>query len=197
MRTFHQISAIFLLAFIVTHLGNHIAAAFGPKTFNAYLSAVRPFYRHPVVEPALIALFLIQAFTGSNLIIGSFRRDEKRSLGGWLELFFIVVFTIFIIIHLSAIAVTRFHFEMQTDFYWVAELFRASALQPFILSVHFLGVVAVAVHVGIGLKYMFRSIGLEKPGDWAAMIFIILGVVTATLAVAAYSGALYSIDLNN
>ena len=197
MRTFHRIAAIFLLAFIIAHLGNHVAAALGPKTFNAYLATARAFYRHPVIEPVLIALFFVQAFTGFNLIIGSFHRVVKRSFSAWLELISIVVFVFFIAIHLSAIAVTRFYFEMQTDFYWVAELFRKSTLQPYIIGFHFLGVVAIAIHAGIGLKFTFRSIGLEKEGDWAAIIMIMSGIIVAALAVAAYSGALYSIDLNN
>ena len=196
MKTLHRIAALLLLLFVLVHIGNHVAAAIGPKTYNAYLATARIVYRNPIVEPLLIALIGAQAITGFSLIIKSFQRDEKRSLASWFEIFSAVGFVIFIIIHLSAIAVTRFYFEVQTDFYWVAEMFRAGALQPFIIGFHFLGIMTVTIHAGIGLKYMFDGIGLGKIGRTAAVTLIVAGFAASVIALSAYSGQFYPIELN-
>ena len=196
MKTLHRITAILLLLFILAHIGNHVAAAFGPKTYNSYLATVRIVYRNPIIEPLLITLVGIQMISGFNLIIKSFQRDAKRSLLSWLEFFSAIVFVLFIVIHLSAIAVTRFYFEIQTDFYWVAEMFRAGALQPYIIGFHFLGIMAVTVHSGIGIKYLFDAMGLGKNGRTVAVSIIAVGLGASIIAIAAYSGKLYPIELN-
>ena len=79
MRAFHRVSAIFLLAFIFVHIGNHVAAAFGIQTYNAYLATARTYYRHAWVEPVLMLLIIFQAVTGFNLLIHSFLEGKKRS----------------------------------------------------------------------------------------------------------------------
>jgi|GEM_PF-5930913 len=197
MKTLHRIIAVLLLFFIIAHIGNHVAAAFGIKTYNAYLSTVRIIYRHPIVEMFLIILIGLQTMTGFNLVVTSFQRAEKKSLISWLEILSAVVFVLFIVIHLTAIAVTRFYFEMQTDFYWVAEMFRAGPLQPYIMGFHFLGVVAVTTHASIGLKYMFEAMGCEGCGHILAVLFILTGLISAAIAVGAYGGVFQPIALGD
>ena len=196
MKTLHRIIAIGLLFFVLAHVGNHLVAAIGIREHQAYMSVVRLIYRHPIVEPLLISAIFVQAITGGALIMAAAKRPERRSLLSWLELVSAGIFVIFIVVHLSAIVVTRFYFEMQTDFYWVADLFRESRLQPYIIGFHFLGVVAVMTHAGVGLKYMFEALRLPGFGRLLAMVFIVLGTAIAAIAIAAYSGAFYEIDLN-
>ena len=53
---------------------------------------------------------------------------------------------------------------MQTDFYWIADMFRESRLRPYIMAFYFLGIASIAVHAGIGVKYLLRALGLNKIG---------------------------------
>lgn len=196
MKTLHRIFAVFLLIFIIVHLGNHAAAAFGIDQFNTYISTVRVYYKHPIVEPTLITLIIAQGFTGVWLTITSFQRPEKRSIISWIELLSAWVFLFFIIIHLTAIAVTRYYFEMQTDFYWAATMMRETRLQPYIIGFHFLGVAAVSIHTGIGVKYLFGAIGAASIGRILGIMLAIAGIAAGTIGIAAYTGVFYPIVLD-
>ncbi|NJM35123.1 MAG: hypothetical protein HC850_10920 [Rhodomicrobium sp.] len=120
MKNLHRASALILSVFVAAHIGNHVAGVFGLEVYFRYLTAVRQIYRHPIGEPILIGLIFIQMITGLAITIAAYHRREKRKLLSWVEIVAAWLFFLFITIHLASIAVTRFYFEMETDFLWVA-----------------------------------------------------------------------------
>jgi len=149
---------------------------------------VRQIYRHPIGEPILIGLIIIQMITGLAITVGAFQRRERRKLLSWVEIVAAWLFFMFITIHLVSIAVTRSYFEMETDFLWVATMMRPSPLQPFVIAFHFLGIVVVTTHMGIGFRYLLTAIGLPRMGNVVAAVIASAGVIAATVAIIAYTG---------
>jgi len=188
MKNLHRASALVLSVFVAAHIGNHVAGAFGLETYFRYLTAVRQVYRHPIGEPILIGLIIIQMITGLAITVSAFQRRERRKLVSWIEVVAAWLFFLFITIHLASIAVTRFYFEMETDFLWVATMMRPSPLQPFVIAFHFLGIVVVTTHMGIGFRFLLTAIGFRRIGNVVAALIAGAGFIAATIAIVAYTG---------
>jgi len=165
MKSLHRASALMLSVFVLAHIGNHVAGLFGLEVYFRYLTAVRQVYRHPIGEPILIGLIIIQMNTGLAITVSAFQRRERRKLLSWIEIIAGWLFFLFITIHLASIALTRYYFEMETDFLWVATMMRSSPLQPFVIAFHFLGIVVVTTHMGIGFRYLLAAIALPRTGN--------------------------------
>lgn len=188
MKNLHRASALILSVFVLAHVGNHVAGVFGLETYFRYLTAVRQVYRHPIGEPILIGLIIIQMITGLAITVSAFQRRERRKLVSWIEVVAAWLFFLFITIHLASIAVTRFYFEMETDFLWVATMMRPSPLQPFVIAFHFLGIVVVTTHMGIGFRFLLTAIGLRRIGNVVAALIAGAGFIAATIAIGVYTG---------
>jgi succinate dehydrogenase/fumarate reductase cytochrome b subunit len=192
MKNLHRASALILSVFVLAHIGNHVVGVFGLEAYFRYLTAVRQIYRHPIGEPILIGLIILQMFTGIAITVRAFQRRERRKLLSWIEIVAAWLFFMFITIHLASIAVTRFYFEMETDFLWVATMMRPSPLQPFVIAFHFLGIVVVTTHMGIGFRFLLTAAGLSRLGNVVAALVAVAGVVAAVIAIAGYTG--YSVQ---
>ncbi|MGD9800207.1 MAG: hypothetical protein AB7F91_00830 [Parvularculaceae bacterium] len=188
MKNLHRASALVLSVFLAAHIGNHIVGVFGLETYFRYLTAVRQVYRHPIGEPILIGLIIIQMITGLAITVSAFQRRERRKLLSWIEIVAAWMFFVFITIHLASIAVTRFYFDMETDFLWVATMMRPSPLQPYIIAFHFLGIVVVTTHMGIGFRFLLTAIGLRRIGNLIATFIAGAGFIAATIAIIVYTG---------
>lgn len=188
MRNLHRACALILSVFVAAHIGNHVIGVFGLETYFRYLTAVRQVYRHPIGEPILIGLIILQMFTGLAVTASAFQRRERRKLLSWIEIVAAWLFFLFIAIHLASIAVTRFYFEMETDFLWVATMMRPSLLQPFVVAFHFLGIVVVTTHMGIGFRFLLTGVGFSRTGNVVAALIAGAGLVAATIAISVYTG---------
>ncbi|NJM35124.1 MAG: hypothetical protein HC850_10925 [Rhodomicrobium sp.] len=67
-------------------------------------------------------------------------------------------------------------------------MMRPSPLQPFVIAFHFLGIVVVTMHMGIGFRYFLVAIGLPRTGNVIAALIAGAGFVAATIAIIAYTG---------
>lgn len=67
LRVLHGVGGGVLLLFVLFHIGNHLLGLLGPETHAAAMDLGRRVYRSPVVEPLLVALFLLQLGSGVRL----------------------------------------------------------------------------------------------------------------------------------
>jgi hypothetical protein len=65
----HRRLGLLVLVFFIAHLGNDIAIFWGVDRHITVQTALRSVYRHPVVEPILLAGFTIQIILGLKLLI--------------------------------------------------------------------------------------------------------------------------------
>lgn len=105
MRTFHRLSACVLAAYILLHLGNHLVALAGAHAHIAYMEAIRPLYRHAVVEPVLLACVLFQCGSGIWMVLQQW--EKRYGLVAWLQAGSGIYLALFLLFHVGAVLFGR------------------------------------------------------------------------------------------
>ena len=146
----HGASASVIVLFALPHLANHLAGLIGGDTHVAVMAALRHVYRHPAVEPVLLAAVAFQVGSGAWLL----RRALARC-AGWpatLQVASGSYLVFFLLSHASAALRARAR-GGDPNWYWLAggELLHdpwSVRLVPY----YFLAVIALGVHVGCALR---------------------------------------------
>ena len=55
------------MIFLALHIANHLMFPAGAETYDAVMKVFRHDYRHEIVQPLLVALFLSRSAQGSSL----------------------------------------------------------------------------------------------------------------------------------
>lgn len=172
----HAMSGAAVALFATAHLANHLAGLFGGDAHAAVMRVLRAAYRHPLVEPALLAAVGFQVASGAWLLGSKLRRLPDRfdtlqtATGAYLIIFFAS--------HVSAVLRARLLRHTDTDWTWLAggELLSdpwSARLVPY----YFLAVVALPVHLACGL----RAAALARGGSPARPNKLVLSVAAAAL----------------
>lgn len=144
MRRAHRALAIVLGLFLTLHLGNHLAGLTGQETHRAVQEALRLVYRHPLVEPLLLAAITAQVALGVLMAARRRRWTLQTVSGGYLALF--------LMIHLGAVLSARVQ-GIDTDLAFAAAGLHAPAPWPAIFAGYYgLAVLAVFAHVSVPLS---------------------------------------------
>lgn len=156
----HGVSAAAISLFAAVHLVNHLAGLLGGDTHLAVMRSLRTIYRHPLVEPALLAAVGFQIATGCWLL-----RDKLARPAGWFDTLQTATgayLLVFLTSHVSAVLRARLLRQRDTSWSWLAggELLTdpwSARLVPY----YFLAVIALAVHAGCGLRVVLLGHGLS------------------------------------
>lgn len=191
---FHRWNSVFLGLFIVLHFATHLTGVVGIEAYNTMQNAVRVIYRNPVVEPVLLLCVVLQIGLGLQLLI---RKTSRGLRGRWAYAQvisgFIVLF--FLVQHLSAMALARWVEGLDTNFYWPASVMNGAPFIWYFLPYYFLGVVALFVHLGCGIRLALLRSNLRPyatTGFWALSA---LGLAMAVIINLMLMGGFYDIDL--
>ena len=146
----HAASASLIVLFALPHLVNHLAGLLGGDAHVAVMTALRRVYRHPAVEPVLLAAVAFQVASGAWLL----RRALPRCTG-WLATLQVAsgsYLSWFFLSHVSAALRARVR-GGDPNWYWLAggELLHdpwSVRLVPY----YFLAVIALGVHAGCALR---------------------------------------------
>ena len=140
-RGLHRGLALALGLFLVLHLCNHLAGLAGQSVHGAVQDSLRPFYRHPLVEPLLLGAVAVQ--TGLGLRLWWRRRTVtlQAVAGGYLALFLAV--------HLGAVLAARWQ-GIDTDLAFAAAGLHAPMPWPALMGAHYgLGLLALSAHLAV------------------------------------------------
>lgn len=116
MKRIHYLSGLVIALFIALHLFNHLAGVFGAETHIAVMDQLRPIYRNPFVETALLAAVAVQIISGLSLI-----RSKKGALQGFYDRLQVrtgLYLAFFLLIHVAAVLIGRYVMELDTNFYF-------------------------------------------------------------------------------
>jgi succinate dehydrogenase/fumarate reductase cytochrome b subunit len=150
LRGFHRLSALLIVLFAMAHLSNHTFAIVSVATHTTVLDLLRVVYRQPVIETLLLAAILQQIATGGALVWQAhLRRPSMRTN---LQAVSGLYMAVFFLAHVSAALMARG--STDTNFVWAAGQrgLLASRGLTFLLPYYLLGVMAIFVHVGQGLR---------------------------------------------
>jgi succinate dehydrogenase/fumarate reductase cytochrome b subunit len=152
----HGVSAAVIVAFAVPHLVNHLAGLLGGDAHIAMMTALRRVYRHPAIEPVLLAAAAFQVGSGAWLLRRKLARAE-----GWLDALQTTsgaYLLAFLLSHVSAALRARLLRGVDPNWNWLSggELLTdpwSVRLAPY----YFLAVIALGIHAGCGLCAVLRG----------------------------------------
>ena len=192
MRKFHRLSASILAIFILLHLGNHLAAVASAQAHIAFMEAIRPLYRHAVVEPVLLACVLFQCGSGTWMVLRSWRKRD--GFVAWLQAGSGIYLALFLLFHVGAVLFGRAALKLDTNFYYAAAGFVLMPSAWFFAPYYFLAVFALFAHLGCATYWqvqtrspMVRRLAMGIP--------VGTGLVLALLLDLALAGRLHPLDI--
>ncbi|MFM7333262.1 MAG: hypothetical protein ACKO1H_02435 [Tabrizicola sp.] len=171
LRQAHRILAVLLGLFLVLHLGNHLAGLWGQEVHRAVQATLRRLYRHPLLEPLLLAAVCFQIGLGLALLARRRHLTLQTLSGGYLALF--------LMIHVSVVLVARWQ-GTETDLAFAAAGLHAPLPWPVVFAVYYgLAVLAVFAHLSV-------PVSRSAPGLGRAVV--VAGGVVSLCLVALMSG---------
>lgn len=117
---------------------------------------------------------------------GFFDRVQAFS-GGYLAYFLAV--------HVGAVLFGRTVLNLDTNFYYAAVGMHVSPFQYYFVPYYFLAVVAIFGHIACAIHWLTRDNLNQATRSYVGYTVLVMGVVTATLIVAAFAGVFYDIDV--
>lgn len=190
IRLFHRVSALLLATFLIIHMVNHVVGLSGQTQHIAFMQAIRPIYRHPIIEPVLLALFAVQVATGATMAIKSWR--ERRGIVAWVQAVSGLYVAAFLLIHVSSVMLGRIVFGLDIDFRFAAAGFHVAGWPWYFMPYYFLAVFGLFVHVGCAL-YWNLGAGSWQSGRIALVAMTGLGAVLGVAFVASMGGLLHPV----
>jgi hypothetical protein len=175
LRGVHRGLAAALGLFLVLHLGNHLAGLWGQDAHRAVQEALRTVYRHPVVEPLLLAAIAAQGLVGLSLVARRGQVTVQTASGLYLAAFLAV--------HLGAVLTARWH-GTDTDLAFAAAGLHAGQPWPLVFGLYYgLAVLAVFAHVSVPLSRRNPTAGRVAltlgGGVSLVLVALLAGLVTA------------------
>ena len=180
MRRLHYLSGFLLAVFVTLHLLNHLSSVFGAGQHIATMTALRPFYRHPIAETLLLGAVLVQIGSGMRLF-GQTRQTTHtffEKLHRWSGLYL----ALFFVIHLSAVLGGRLLLHLDTNFY-----FGVAGLNTFPFNLFFVPYYGLAIGSFFGhlaavhhKKMCYSVVGLS-PMKQAWAILLLGSVLTVVI----------------
>ncbi|WP_338791016.1 hypothetical protein [Bernardetia sp. MNP-M8] len=175
----HYGSGIILSLFIGLHLFNHFCSIFGAEFHISVMNSLRIIYRNVFIETLLLFAVCIQIISGSKLI----RRLTKKyhlnfeTLSLWSGLYL----AIFLLIHVSAVFIGRFVFELDTNFYFGVAGINIFPINLFFVPYYGLAIMAFFAHISAihGKKMKSNILGFTPQKQ--AIVILIIGFVFSIL----------------
>lgn len=186
LRNGHLVGAAFLAPFLLLHIGNHLLA---PASIQAHLeamTALRIFYRHPVVEAIVLFFAASQALTGLDRVLVGWR--ARKGMVARLQAGSGTVLAVFVVIHVVAVLVGRHLLELDTNFHFAAAGMHVPPLGVLFAPYYALAVAALFAHLGCAAWWRLAP---TRP-RLASIVLAIAsagGLTAGVLIVAAMAGA--------
>ncbi len=182
-----------LLVYLLIHIGGNLIVFLGPAAFNKYAYTLESNPLLPLVELALLAVFVIHIYKTIRMFLGNQQARPvayvQKKRAGWPSRKTFASSTMiisglwllaFLIIHVKA-----FHDGWGTEYEWPAggrDLYRQEMeafANPLMVAFYILSMLVVGSHLWHGISSGFQSLGLDK--RWWTRFIIPAGKVLAVL----------------
>lgn len=175
-RFLHRSSALFIGAFGVLHLGNHLFTPLGPSVHQQVLETFRWVYRNRFVEPLLWLSIVVQVSTG--VLIWRKTRGKRLGSRSWQRTSGLLLAG-FLVLHTSASLIQRWGVQLDSNFYWAAAVAITPSYGWFFIPYYIVAVCAFAVHFGMVFRPQWARGWLALGGAIGGVIVLgLLGVFT-------------------
>lgn len=164
-----SLSGLFLITFLLIHLGINLTLFAGADTFNAasHFMATNPLIQ--VMQYVLAAGFIIHIIMGIRLELKNrasrpikYAKNNAAANSGWASRNMIytgVLILLFLVLHLKDFFVKIKFGEVQDDYQLVTELFK----NPIYVLLYVVAFILLGIHLSHGFQSAFTSIGARAP----------------------------------
>ena len=146
MKNLHRISGIIVSLFIAVHLSNHLIAWFGIENHQRFLDAARTIYQHPLIEPFLLFCFAFQSISGIILFF-KLKKSAHTSTTDKIQMYSGLILGAFLLQHISVSVGQRIFTDLDTNFYFAANVVLEWPLKLYFIPYYFLGVISLGFHI--------------------------------------------------
>jgi succinate dehydrogenase/fumarate reductase cytochrome b subunit len=192
LRAIHRTSAIFIAAFAFAHLANHLVALSSVAAHIAFMEAIRPVYRHRLVETVLLSCVTLQVLSGSWLVLH--RWKQRKGKMAWLQAASGAYLAFFLLVHVTAVLFGRTVLRLDTNFYFAAAGFYVPPYQYFFAPYYFLAVLALFTHLGCAVYWQVEARS-RAARVLALALPLAAGSVISLLVVLSLAGMLRQVDM--
>jgi succinate dehydrogenase/fumarate reductase cytochrome b subunit len=202
IKRFHRLSGIVVASFLLLHITNHLFALGGPQLHIAVTNLFRYVYRSLLVEIVLLMCVIFQIISGILLV---FRKGFlKQPLYVVVQIISGLYLSFFMIYHVRAVMLARYAWNVNTDFYFAANVANRYPEKLFFIPYYTLSLVCVFAHIACA-HYIKRMEKLGKISDSArnevlhkkykkeGVAICITGAIVTFLIMISISGVLYDI----
>ena len=187
----HGISAsVIVVLFIAPHLANHMTGFLSGAAHIAFMKQARELYRAPAFEPLLLSLVAFQIASGALLV--------RRRLGtpsdffGSLQTMTGVYVGLYFLAHLIAVLGARYA-GTDTNWNWLTNndhSMLASLSNLRLIGHYWFGPIAIATHLGCGLRQVLRQHGTRAAfADIVPRVAMGSGIIVSSVILVALLGA--------
>ena len=184
-----------LLIYLLIHIGGNLIVFLGPAAFNKYAYTLESNPLLPLVELALLAVFVIHIYKTIRMFLGNQQARPvayvQKKRAGWTSRKTFASSTMiisglwllaFLIIHVRA-----FHDGWGTEYEWPAggrDLYRQEMeafANPLMVGFYVVSMVIVGSHLWHGIASAFQSLGADQP-KWTRFILPAGKVIAVLIA---------------
>ncbi len=164
-----SLSGLFLITFLLVHLGINLTLFAGADTFNtaSHFMATNPLIQ--VAQYVLAAGFIIHIFMGIKLELKNrasrpikYTKNNAAANSGWASRNMIytgILILLFLVLHLKDFFVKIKFGEVHDDYQLVTELFK----NPIYVIIYVVAFVLLGIHLSHGFQSAFTSVGARAP----------------------------------
>ena len=164
-----SLSGLFLITFLLVHLGVNLTLFVGPETFNgaSHFMATNPIIQ--VMQYVLAAGFIFHIAMGIKLELKNrasrpikYAKNNAAANSGWASRNMIytgILILLFIILHLKDFFVKIKFGEVHDDYQLVTQLFK----NPIYVLIYVIAFLLLGIHLSHGFQSAFTSVGARAP----------------------------------
>ncbi len=193
LHKLHRVSAGIVGVYVAAHLFNHLLALRSVETHIQFMELLRYVYRNPFVETLLLASVTFQVVSGLHLIKN--RWGQRRGFFERVQALSGAYLAYFLAVHVGAVLFGRAALNLDTNFYYAAAGMHVSPFQYYFVPYYFLAVVAIFGHISCAAHWLTRDSFSRATRNYVSYTVLVMGVVAATLIVAAFAGVFYDINV--
>ena len=182
----HRATGGFILLFVIAHFVNHGFLLIGPEAHRKAQDVLRLVYRHPIIEPVLIASICLQVFSGLRMF---WRKGWPKRTAKRLQVMSGILLALFLVQHIGAALATRvLKPEIDTNIYWAASVVSRAPFSLYFIPYYAIGLMGIVVHLAVFIFLYRRNVQLA----WGIGA---VGIALSLAFVALLSGAFFEIEL--
>ena len=164
-----SLSGLFLITFLLVHLGVNLTLFAGSETFNgaSHFMATNPVIQ--VMQYVLAAGFIFHIFMGIKLELKNrasrpikYEKNNAAANSGWASRNMIytgILVLLFLLLHLKDFFVRIKFGEVHDDYELVTQLFK----NPLYVLIYVVAFVLLGIHLSHGFQSAFTSVGARAP----------------------------------